>query len=129
MKILLDTHAFLWFVEGSNKLSQTANSLLTEANHELFLSIASIWEMQIKISIGKLKLEASLSEVIANQREINDVQILVVELEHIWQLDNLPLHHKDPFDRMLIAQAITENIPIMSIDSVFGKYSVQTIWE
>ena len=128
MKILLDTHAFLWFVEGSNKLSQTANSLLTDANHELFLSIASVWEMQIKVSIGKLKLGASLSEIVANQREINDVQILVVGLEHIWQLDNLPLHHKDPFDRMLIAQAITENIPIMSIDNVFGKYSVQTIW-
>ena len=128
MKILLDTHAFLWFVEGSNKLSQTANSLFTDTNHELFLSIASMWEMQIKVSIGKLKLGASILEIVTNQMEINDVQILAVELEHIWQLDNLPLHHKDPFDRMLIAQAITENIPIMSIDNVFGKYSVQTIW-
>ncbi len=128
MKILLDTHAFLWLVEGSNQLSSTANSLLSDTDNDLFLSIASIWEMQIKVSIGKLKLGAYLSEIIANQREINDVQILPVELEHIWQLDNLPLYHKDPFDRMLIAQAITENIPIMSIDSAFNQYPVQIIW-
>lgn len=128
MKILLDTHAFLWLVEGSNKLSATANSLLSNTDNDLFLSIASIWEMQIKVSIGKLRLGIPLWEIVANQKDINDVKILPVELEHIWQLDNLPLHHKDPFDRMLIAQALTENIPIMSIDSALNQYPVQIIW-
>ena len=70
----------------------------------MLLSIASIWEMQIKITIGKLYFDKSLSDIVGSQRNINDVQILPVELEHIWQLDNLPLHHKDPFDRLLIAQ-------------------------
>lgn len=92
------------------------------------MSIASIWEMQIKITIGKLHFDESLSNIVISQRDINDVQILPVELEHIWQLDNLPLHHKDPFDRMLIAQSITENLPIMSIDSVFAQYPVHIIW-
>lgn len=128
MKILLDTHAFLWFVEGCNKLSPTANSFLSDTDNELFLSIASVWEMQIKVSIGKLKLAVSLSEIVTNQKDINDVQILAVELEHIWQLDNLQHYHKDPFDRMLIAQAKTESIPIISIDGVFNQYPVQTIW-
>ncbi len=128
MNILLDTHAFLWFVDGSDKLSQLANLLLNDQDNELFLSIVSVWEIQIKITIGKLKLDEPLSEIITKQKDINDLQILPVELEHIWQLDKLPLNHKDPFDRMLIAQAISENFPIVSIDHIFVQYPVTTLW-
>ena len=128
MKIILDTHAFLWFAENSKKLSQTANILLNNQENKLLLSIASVWEMQIKIGIGKLQLEESLTEIVAKQREVNEVEIFPINLDHIWQLDSLPLHHKDPFDRMLIAQAITENLPILTIDSIFHKYQVNIIW-
>ncbi len=128
MKLILDTHVFIWWTLTPEKLSSTVINLINNDDNRLLLSIASIWEMQIKITIGKLHFDESLSEVVGSQRNINDVQILPIELEHIWQLDNLPLHHKDPFDRMLIAQALTENIPIMSIDSAFNQYPVQIIW-
>lgn len=127
MTLILDTHVFIWWTLTPEKLSSTAIDLINN-NNQLLLSIASIWEMQIKITIGKLHFDESLSDIVISQRDINDVQILPVELEHIWQLDNLALHHKDPFDRMLIAQSITENLPIMSIDSVFAQYPIQIIW-
>ena len=128
MNLILDTHVFIWWTLTPEKLSSTVINLINNDYNRLLLSIASIWEMQIKITIGKLYFDKSLSDIVGSQRNINDVQILPVELEHIWQLDNLPLHHKDPFDRMLIAQAISENIPILSIDSVFYQYPVQIIW-
>lgn len=128
MNFILDTHVFIWWTLTPEKLSSTVIDLINNEDNGLLLSIASIWEMQIKITIGKLHFDESLSEVVSSQRDINDVQILPVELEHIWQLDNLQLYHKDPFDRMLIAQALTENISIISIDSVFDQYPVQTIW-
>ncbi|MBL1208726.1 type II toxin-antitoxin system VapC family toxin [Geminocystis sp. GBBB08] len=128
MKILLDTHAFIWWNLTPEKLSLNGLNLIENQENILYLSIASVWEMQIKISINKLHFDNPLSEIITYQQNINNVQILPIELEHIWQLKNLPLHHKDPFDRMLIAQAMTEKIPILSIDSVLNNYSVNIIW-
>lgn len=128
MNLLLDTHVFIWEVLEPEKLSPTVINLIKNKDNKLLLSIASIWEMQIKIGINKLHFDEPLSKVVAKQREINEVEILPINLDHIWQLDQLPLHHKDPFDRMLIAQAITENIPILSIDNIFQKYPVTIIW-
>jgi len=128
MKILLDTHTFVWWNLTPDKLSLNGLNLIDNQENILYLSIASIWEMQIKISINKLHFDNPLPEIITYQRNINNVQILPIELEHIWQLKNLPLHHRDPFDRMLIAQAMTEKIPILSIDSIFQNYSVNVIW-
>lgn len=128
MKILLDTHAFIWWSLTPEKLSLSGLNLIENQKNNLYLSIASVWEMQIKISINKLHFDNPLSDIIIHQKNINDLQILPIELEHIWQLKNLPLHHKDPFDRMLIAQGITEKMPILSIDSVFENYSIDVIW-
>jgi PIN domain nuclease of toxin-antitoxin system len=128
MKILLDTHAFIWWTLTPDKLSLNGLNLIENQENILYLSIASIWEMQIKISINKLHFDNPLLEIITYQQNINNIQIFPIELEHIWQLKNLPLHHRDPFDRMLIAQAMTEKMPILSIDSIFQNYSVNTIW-
>ncbi|WPF90062.1 type II toxin-antitoxin system VapC family toxin [Cyanobacterium aponinum AL20118] len=128
MKILLDTHAFIWWNLTPEKLSLNGLNLIEDKKNIIYLSIASVWEMQIKISINKLHFDNPLSQIITKQRNINNFQILSIELEHIWELKNLPLHHKDPFDRILIAQAIIEKIPILTIDSIFQNYSINTIW-
>ncbi|WP_324281897.1 type II toxin-antitoxin system VapC family toxin [Cyanobacterium aponinum UTEX 3221] len=128
MKILLDTHAFIWWNLTPEKLSLNGLSLIEDKENIFYLNIASVWEMQIKISINKLHFDNPLSQIITKQRNINNFQILSIELEHIWELKNLPLHHKDPFDRILIAQAIIEKIPILTIDSIFHNYSINTIW-
>jgi PIN domain nuclease of toxin-antitoxin system len=92
------------------------------------LSLVSVWEIQIKVQLGKLNLDISLSEIVKDQTKINDVQILPLKLSHIWTLDTLPYYHKDPFDRLLISQAIIENLIILGVDSVFNSYPVQKIW-
>jgi PIN domain nuclease of toxin-antitoxin system len=91
-------------------------------------SIASVWEMQIKLQLGKLNLNSSLPVLIDNQQRVNNLQLLPIELVHIWGLTNLPNYHRDPFDRLLIAQAIVEQIPLVSIDSVFDNYPIQRLW-
>ena len=128
MKLFLDTHVLIWFALGSDKLSQTAEELIYDRQNELWLSVASIWEMQIKIQLGKLKLDLALPDLIDSQRKVNNLKILSIELFHIWALDGLPNHHKDPFDRILIAQAIAEKAPVLSIDSVFDNYPIQRLW-
>jgi PIN domain nuclease of toxin-antitoxin system len=128
MKLLIDTHTFIWFAQGSEKLSQHASELLDDSRNELLLSMASIWEMQIKVQLGKLRLDLPLSDLIESQRQINILQILPIELSHVWALDGLPNHHKDPFDRILIAQAIALKIPLLSIDSIFDNYPIQRLW-
>ncbi len=129
MKILLDTHTLIWWSLYPEKLSQFATELLINKENQTFLSIASVWEMQIKIQLGKLKLDLPLPELIDNQIKVNNVELLPIELSHIWALDQLPHHHKDPFDRILIAQAIAEKLPILSIDSIFDSYSIERLWE
>lgn len=128
MRLLLDTHTLLWFAQGIEKLSSPVRELLIDANNELLFSVASIWEMQIKIQLGKLKLDLPLPDLIENQKQTNNLQILPIELAHIWSLEGLPNHHRDPFDRILIAQALAEKLPILSIDSVFDNYPVKRLW-
>jgi PIN domain nuclease of toxin-antitoxin system len=124
---LLDTHTFLWFVMGSQKISGELR--LQIENNDNFLSIVSIWEIAIKYGIGKLNLGLPFNDFIDQQIIPNGIQILNIQLEHLKVFADLPLHHRDPFDRLLIAQAIVEDIPIISVDSLFSLYPVQTIWQ
>lgn len=128
MKLLLDTHAFIWWFNEPEKLSPKALTLLTDGDNVLILSVASVWEMQIKIQLGKLKFTVPLRELVESQKHTNGVQVLPVELEHVLALDALPAHHKDPFDRLLVAQANVEDAFLVSGDSVFSSYPVKLLW-
>ena len=109
-------------------LSDKVLALLEDQRNELFLSLASIWEIQIKLQIGKLSLNVPLSATIEPHLQTNQLQLLPVATKHIYNLSQLPLHHKDPFDRMLIAQALSEDYTLLSKDSMFSAYSVKLIW-
>lgn len=128
MKLLLDTHAFLWLNDDAAQLSETVKALCSSGEHEFYLSMASPWEMQIKSQLGKLTLAISIEELVNKNRLENNIQILPIELSHISYLEKLPKHHKDPFDRIMIAQAITESMMIVTVDHVFSDYSVQVVW-
>ncbi len=127
MKFLLDTHTFVWADDNPDLLSELAAELIQDNQNIALLSHASIWEMQIKLQLGKLTFLIPLAQKIQEQQK-NGLQLLPIALSHIFTLDRLPNHHRDPFDRLLIAQAIAENIPILSRDSIFAQYPVQVIW-
>lgn len=126
-KLLLDTHILIWLAEEPEKISSLVDPLLN-SNNELLLSHVSIWEMAIKTKTGKLRLEMNLKEFIAKAVEKHSLHFLPVSLSHIYQIENLELHHKDPFDRLLIAQSVVEKIPIVSSDASFDAYGIQRIW-
>lgn len=128
MKILLDTHAFIWWDSDISQLSPTALQLCQNPANTLLLSAASVWEMQIKQQLGKLKLKLPLREIVQTQQESNGIVVLPVQLAHVLLLEQLSLHHRDPFDRLLIAQANAEQAALLSCDSVFQKYQVNIIW-
>ncbi len=128
MNYLLDTHAFVWWNIDPSKLSPLVLQLYKNKSNQLFLSKASIWEMQIKLNLGKLTLPASLSTIIRVQRRRNSIFIMPIKLSHIYNLATLPNHHKDPFDRLLISQALVENLPLITSDADIAKYAVQTVW-
>jgi PIN domain nuclease of toxin-antitoxin system len=127
MKLLLDTHAFLWFIEDNPRLSTQAKALL-ESDVELLISIASLWEIAIKISIGRLALARPYDILIPQQLEQNVIEVLPISLAHLAIVSTLPFHHRDPFDRLLIAQAIAEQLPIVSADATFDVYSIKRLW-
>lgn len=128
LDLLFDTHSFIWWADEPIKLSPTALAALEDENNHLFLSDAGIWEMQIKVQLGKMKLKLPLPDLIESQKRNNDVEILHITTEHILALDNLPFHHKDPFDRLLIAQSIVENFTIVTLDSEFPAYPIKLLW-
>lgn len=128
MRYLIDTHIFLWFLEGDQRLSKRVRGLIADNDNEIWISIASLWEITIKTSIGKLTLLKSFAEIIPQQLAENDITVLPINLDDLTVVVNLPLHHRDPFDRLLIAQAISRNIPLISDDSNFGAYPVTVIW-
>jgi PIN domain nuclease of toxin-antitoxin system len=111
-----------------SKLSSTARELINDGNNEVLLSIASIWEMAIKQSIGKLNFELPFELFITRQLTINNFRSLNIEIDHLNVIANLPLHHRDPFDRLIIAQSMVEQIPVVGLDKVFDSYSVQRLW-
>ena len=128
MKLLLDTHTFLWLDGSPEQLSPTALVACENPTNQLYLSVVSAWEIQIKHQINRLQLEVPLDEMIRGQQAANDLSILSVELHHIYALQQLPLHHNDPFDRLLIAQAKAEQMRLVSADSQFAPYLVDVIW-
>jgi PIN domain nuclease of toxin-antitoxin system len=128
MRLLLDTHAFIWWDSEPTKLSGQALALCRDRQNSLLLSVASVWEMQIKLQLGKLKLILPLAELIEGQQQTNHLEILPVLLTHVLALQHLPLHHRDPFDRLLIAQANIEDVVIVSNDPMFPKYTGKVMW-
>ncbi len=127
MKILLDTHAFIWADNDSQKLSSTAKDAIAQAMMR-YVSIVSIWEIQIKSSLGKLPLRKPLAALLLDQYEQNSIQILPITPDHIYRLADLPPIHGDPFDRMLIAQAQHEDLTLVTADEKIAQYAVQTAW-
>ena len=128
MKLLLDTHAFLWFIMGSANLSDKARILIEDPANERLLSVASLWEIAIKNSLGKLTLASSFDELIPEQLRMNGIGLLNIRVDHLSVLTTLPFHHRDPFDRLIIAQAILENFPVVSIDATFDTYGIARLW-
>ena len=128
MRLLLDTHSFIWLSTEPKKLSQKAYDYLADSSNTIILSVISTWEMQIKIQIGKLDVGKPLTEIITEQQTENGIQILPIDLAHTLKISELPLHHNDPFNRLLIAQSLVENIPILSKDAVFQKYDAEVLW-
>ena len=128
MRFLIDTHTFLWFVTDDPKLSDYALGLIEDETNEVYLSMATLWEIAIKFSIGKLTLHKPFQDFVDEQIHINEFQLLKIEPAHVKTVSILPLHHRDPFDRMLIAQSIVENLPIISVDTVFDAYGVNRLW-
>ena len=128
MNLLLDTHAFLWFLEGNNELSKKARECIENPENAKFISIASIWELAIKLNLRKLKLDVSLEEL-KGAIVANNFEILPLDFEHIIGLSKLADFHRDPFDRVIIAQAIAENCIVLSKDASFSLYEGLTlIW-
>lgn len=127
MRCLLDTHTFIWLDGEPARLSHGVRAVCYDPANALLLSVASIWEMQIKLQLGKLTLRIPLPDLIASQRK-NGVNILPISIRHILELDTLPLHHRDPFDRVLVAQANVERLVLLSVDPTFASYPVTVIW-
>lgn len=128
MRLLLDTHTFIWYVINNPKLSLTAQQLINDGSNEVLLSIVSIWEMAIKHSIGKLSFKLPFEIFIAQQLTINNFDLLNINVNHLNVVANLPLHHRDPFDRLIISQAMVEKIPVVGTDKVFDLYPIQRLW-
>ncbi len=128
MRLLLDTHTFIWWDSDPDRLSAQVLSICENPENELLLSVASVWEMQIKRQLGKLELRLPLAELIHQQQMQNSIQLLSITLDHALALDELPVHHKDPFDRLLIAQAHAEDLTLISGDPVFSQYAVNLVW-
>jgi PIN domain nuclease of toxin-antitoxin system len=128
MKFLLDTQAFLWFVLNDRALSQVACNLIVDPLNDILLSPASYWEIAIKISLGKYQIPGDFETWMEHQIQINELEILPIKVAHVATIVTLPFHHKDPFDRLLVAQALTEEIPIISVDAMLDNYTVTRSW-
>lgn len=127
MSYLLDTHTFLWYVDNDDKLGDEVKNIISNPNNSIFLSIVSVWEMAIKVSIKKLEVPLPIAGFIREQLGINDITLLNIRVEHMDEVVELPFHHRDPFDRLIIAQAITEKMPIIGYDRAFEDYDVTLI--
>jgi PIN domain nuclease of toxin-antitoxin system len=128
MKYLLDTNTFIWLDNDPSKLTTTVSDICADTRNTLLCSMASVWEMQIKRQLGKLVLRLPLSELVHSQRRENSIELLPIEFHHILALADLPAVHKDPFDRLLVAQAITENAVLISNDPYIKQYPVSAAW-
>jgi PIN domain nuclease of toxin-antitoxin system len=127
MKALLDTHAFLWALAGDERMSRLARDTFA-GPIGLSLSIASVWEILIKVRSGKLNLPRPAGPYVLRKLAENGIEMLPISIDHLLALERLPMHHRDPFDRMLIAQSLEENLPIITSDPLFARYDVRLIW-
>ena len=128
MEFLLDTHGLIWFINGDKQLPNNAKKLIKDIHNKCYVSVATIWEIAIKISLNKLDLNGGFSEI---SRIIvkYDFELLPISIEHIAEIINLDFHHRDPFDRIIIAQGKVENIPVVTKDKIFERYQIDTIWK
>ena len=128
MKVLVDTHTFLWALLNDHRLSGKSKQVLRSDDHELVFSLVSLWEIAIKIKTGKLNTIGSSITYIRDEMKAYGMELLPIRYEHILALEQLPHHHGDPFDRLLIAQSITESLSVLTDDGVFKRYGVKVIW-
>ena len=132
MNSILDTHTFIWFIEGSSELSLTARKQIEDINNTSYISIASLWEMSIKYNLGKLTVKGSSFKTLMDDITINGFQILNINFQHLVENVSLDSHHRDPFDRLIIAQALIEDMNIIGRDVIFDSYlknkNVKRIW-
>lgn len=129
MRVLLDTHAFIWWVTNDSQLSDAARACIANPDNDVFLSTASAWEIVIKVNIGKLILPEPPESYIPSRRlASNQLESLPIQMNHVLQVSALPNHHRDPFDRILIAQSQVEPLPILTADNLIAQYSVNVIW-
>ena len=128
MRVLVDTHTFIWDLLGDHRSSRKAKHMLSSDTDELVFSLVSLWEIAIKIKTGKLNTIGSSVAYLRDEMNAYGMELLPIRYEHILQLESLPHHHSDPFDRLLIAQAATESLPILTADETFKQYDVKVIW-
>ncbi len=128
MALLLDTHTFLWWIDDSPRLTKRARAAIAAAGEVCFVSVASWWEMAIKISLERIRLAAPLDRFLAEQMAVNAFRALPLRIPHVARLTRLPFHHRDPFDRLLAAQALEEDLSLVSADRIFRSYGVQRVW-
>jgi PIN domain nuclease of toxin-antitoxin system len=126
-RFLLDTHGFLWLIQGDSQLSERARAVISDDANQLYFSVASIWEITIKLNIGKLKIGHTIEDIYTLLAQLK-VEVLSIDRSDLVQYLTLPLHHRDPFDRILIAQAIDRDLVLVSADESFGAYSIQRLW-
>ncbi|GAB3947056.1 type II toxin-antitoxin system VapC family toxin [Spirosoma harenae] len=127
MRLLLDTHTLLWFYSGDEALPKNLKQLISDPANQCYISIASLWEITIKVGISRLDIGGPISELFSFL-ERNKFWVLAIEFEHLVQLQKFPNHHKDPFDRLIIAQAIAEDLPVASKDQFFSQYDLTIQW-
>lgn len=126
--LLLNTHAMLWFFWNDPQLSADAKSAIENAGNRKLVSVASCWEVAIKVGLGKLDLGESSRTFLPREIANNNFELLLIQLNHATMVEELPLHHRDPFDRLLVAQSMVENLRLVSADPVFDAYGVQRLW-
>lgn len=127
MDLLLDTHAFIWFLNGDSQLPEGVKNLISDGLNKCYLSIGSIWEIAIKVSLKKLELQGDFNDI-AGFLIDNDIEILPITFNHIQRLIQLEVYHRDPFDRIIIAQTLTENLTVATKDEIFERYGATVIW-
>ena len=128
VRYLLDTHTLLWFIAEDKDLRDVARRLILDVSSEILISIASLWEIAIKVNIGKLALGKPFDDMFPDELDFHGIEILDITVDHLRQLTALPSHHRDPFDRLIIAQALNEGIPIIGVDNAFDAYGVSREW-
>ena len=128
MRLLLDTHVFLWWVGASPRLSRRAKTAIANTRNQCFVSVASAWEIAIKVSLGKLRIDAALDRFLPEQLGANGFEPLAIDMKHTARVARLPFHHRDPFDRLLVAQAIEEELAVVTADPVFARYGMKRVW-